>query len=82
MYFNFNIEYPYKETNPFILKSQNLKNKLKKFSKENIIIISDFDFTMTRRYYINPKNNKKNIYYQVLASMIYVQIYLKNLEKK
>ena len=59
MYFNFNIEYPYKETNPFILKSQNLKNKLKKFSKENIIIISDFDFTMTRRYYINPKNNKK-----------------------
>lgn len=59
MHFNFNIEYPYKETNPFILKSQNLKNKLKKFSKENIIIISDFDFTMTRRYYINPKNNKK-----------------------
>ena len=58
---NFNIEYPYKETNSFILKSQHFKCGLKKFNKQNIIVISDFDFTMTRRYYINPKNNKKEL---------------------
>lgn len=57
--FIFNIEYPYKEKEPIIIKGKDLNEKLKNFNKNNLIIISDFDFTMTRRYFINPKNNKK-----------------------
>ena len=57
--FSFNIEYPYKEKEPIIIKGKDLNEKLKNFNKNNLIIISDFDFTMSRRYFINPKNNKK-----------------------
>ena len=55
----FNFEYSYKENDPLIIKGKNFDNKLNKFNKDNLIIISDFDFTLTRRYYINPINNKK-----------------------
>ena len=55
----FNFEYCYKENKPLIIKDKNFENKLNKFNKDNLIIISDFDFTLTRRYYINPINNKK-----------------------
>ena len=57
--FMFDLEYPHKEKEPKIIKGNNFKSKLKKFNKENLIIIADFDFTMTRRYYINPKTKKK-----------------------
>ena len=55
----FNFEYCYKENKSLIIKGINFENKLNKFNKDNFIIISDFDFTLTRRYYINPRNNKK-----------------------
>ena len=55
----FNFEYSYKENDPLIINGKNFDNKLNKFNKDNLIIISDFDFTLTRRYYINPINNKK-----------------------
>ena len=55
----FNFEYCYKEYKSLIIKGINFENKLNKFNKDNFIIISDFDFTLTRRYYINPRNNKK-----------------------
>ena len=55
----FNFEYCYKENKSLIIKGINFENKLNKFNKDNLIIISDFDYTLTRRYYINTLNNKK-----------------------
>ena len=57
--FILNLEYPNKEKEPLIIKGNNFNNKLKKFKKKNLIIIADFDYTMTKRYYMNPKTNKK-----------------------
>ena len=55
----FEIEYPYKSNEPIIIKGNNFESKLEKFNKNNLIIISDFDYTLSRRFYFNKKTNKK-----------------------
>ena len=55
----FEIEYPYKSNEPIIIIGDNFESKLEKFNKNNLIIISDFDYTLSRRFYFNKKTNKK-----------------------
>ena len=54
-----NLEYPFPDPSPKILKNSNFEEKLKKMSLKNLLIVSDFDFTLTKRFEINKKTNKR-----------------------
>ena len=53
---NINLEYPNAESNPIIKQNSSYQEKLSKIHLKDLIIISDFDYTFTRRFHINEKN--------------------------
>ena len=54
-----NLEYPFPDPSPKILTNPSFDEKLKKISLKNLLIVSDFDFTLTKRFEINKKTNKR-----------------------
>lgn len=54
-----NLEFPFPDPSPKILTSPSFDEKLKKMSLKNLLIVSDFDFTLTKRFEINKKTNKR-----------------------
>ena len=54
-----NLEYPFPDPTPKILTNPSFDEKLKKISLKNLLIVSDFDFTLTKRFEINKKTNKR-----------------------
>ena len=54
-----NLEYPFSDPSPKILTNPSYDEKLKKMSLKNLLIVSDFDFTLTKRFEINKNTNKR-----------------------
>ena len=63
-----NLEYPNPSPSPRILQNPNFSEKLQKMSLKNLLIISDFDYTITKRFLINPKTNKKE---ELLSGLLF-----------
>ena len=80
---NLNIEYPHPESNPVVKKNPSFDEKLSQIHVKDLIIVSDFDYTFTRRFHINEKTKErfeKNI--ELISSLHLKKDFIsKNLEK-
>lgn len=56
---NLNIEYPHPESNPVVKKNPSFDEKLSQIHVKDLIIVSDFDYTFTRRFHINEKTKER-----------------------